>query len=109
MTKKTRTVQVGDRRVVLTVGPDQQEGEIARDQRGNVIDDDYVDTVLQEINAAKAPPGRPSLAEGISPLVQFRVPREVKEAVDRAARVRGVTTSQWLREAVQHELQHHAG
>lgn len=109
MTKKKRTVQVGDRRVVLTVGPDQRDGEIARDQRGNVIDDDYVDTVLHEINVAQAPPGRPSLAEGTSPLIQFRVPREVKEAVEQAALDRGMTTSRWLREAVEHELHHHAG
>lgn len=108
MTTRKRTVQVGARRVVLTIGPDQQEGEVARDQRGNVIDDDYVETVLQEINVAKAPPGRPSLGEGTSPLVQFRIPREVKAAVDEAARIRGVSTSQWLREAVEHELHHRA-
>jgi predicted HicB family RNase H-like nuclease len=94
--------------VVLTVGSDQQPGEVARDQRGNIIDDDYVDTVLQEINVAKAPPGRPSLAEGTSPLVQFRIPREVKAEIDEAARARGVSTSQWLREAVENELHHHA-
>lgn len=108
MTTRKRTVQVGDRRVVLTVGPDQQPGEVARDQRGNIIDEDYVEAVLLEINVQKAAPGRPSLAEGKSPLVQFRVPAEVKEAVDAAARDQGVSTSQWLRVAVEHELHRHA-
>lgn len=108
MTTRSRLVRVGASRVVLTVGPDQREGEIARDQRGNIIDDEYVDAVLQEINVAKAPPGRPSLAHGPSPLVQFRIPGETKAAIDQAARVRGVSVSQWLREAVEHELHRHA-
>ena len=104
MTSKKRNVRVGGRQVVLTVGPDQQPGEVARDQRGNIIDEDYVATVLREINVAKAAPGRPSLAEGKSPLVQFRVPPEIKEAVESAAKDRGVSTSEWLRAAVEHEL-----
>ncbi len=49
-----------------------------------------------------------TLAEGKSPLLQFRVPHEVKAAVDEAARAGGVSTSQWLREAVEHELHHQA-
>lgn len=108
MTAKKRTVRVGSRRVILTVGPDQYVGEIPRDQRGSVIDDAYAETVLREINVAKAPPGRPSLAVGTSPLIQFRVPQDIKSAVDAAARDRGVSTSQWLRDAVEHELHHRA-
>jgi hypothetical protein len=108
--QQDRTVDIDGRPVTLTAGPDQRPGELARDRQGNVIDDGYVTTVLEEIATAKAAPGRPSLStHGVSPLIQFRIPREVKDAIDAAARGRGVSTSQWLRHAVEHELQRDAG
>src|SRR5699024_4927497 len=54
------------------------------------------------------PPGRPSLSEsGTSPTVHFRVPNELRERAEQAAKSEGVTISEFARRLLERELADH--
>lgn len=50
------------------------------------------------------PQGRPSICEEELVTVSFKVPRSQKEAIDRAAKGRGETRSQFMRSALEQAL-----
>ena len=80
------------------LGPDIGPDEELRDSQGRVIDDAYVDVAVQDALARVRGRGRPSLsASGESPLLRVRLPRELDDAVRRAAGRSGVTRSEWVR------------
>jgi hypothetical protein len=75
-----------------------RRGEVLRDSRGRVIDDEYVDRAVEGAVAYVRGRGRPSLSEaGESPLLRVRVSRDLDEAVRVAARASGTTVSEWVR------------
>ncbi|MEI6623678.1 MAG: hypothetical protein WCP28_17440 [Actinomycetes bacterium] len=102
------TIPIGDARHRVTVQPDAAVGETFRDANGNLLDDAYADRAAAEVEdfVSKHRGGRPSLGgdEGTSPLIQFRVTAEQKEAIAAAAELSGVNPSQWLRRVVEQAL-----
>lgn len=80
------------------LGPDVSDDEELRDSRGREIDEEYVDAAVEEAMDQVRGRGRPSLsARGESPLLRVRLPRELDEAVDDAARRAGASRSEWVR------------
>lgn len=91
MTKRTRYV----------LGPDVADDEVVRDSKGRVIDDDYVERAVDDAHRRMDQRGRPSLStSGESPMLRVRLPRELAEAVDRAARNAQQSRSEWVRHAL---------
>lgn len=86
----------------ISVGPDEQPGDVVRDSAGQVVDDDYVARAVAALHRRR--PGRPSLDQHDSPTLRFRVPAAVKAAVANAAAAEGVNQSEWLRSVVEDAL-----
>lgn len=57
-----------------------------------------------ELEMIPWPPGRPSLDEGISPQISYRIPATLFEKARTRARSEGRTVSEIAREALQHYL-----
>jgi hypothetical protein len=83
------------------LGPDVGEGEVLRDSRGRVVDDRYAEEAAADAPRQVRARGRPSLSEqGESPLLRVRLPRELDEAVRRAASRTGKSRAEWVREVL---------
>jgi predicted HicB family RNase H-like nuclease len=83
------------------LGPDVPDTEVLRDRRGRVIDGRYVEEAAADALRKVRARGRPSLSEkGESPLLRVRVPRELDNAVRRAARSTGRSRADWVREVL---------
>ena len=79
------------------IGPDVDlETQIVRDRRGHRITKDYVDRVVE----AARKPGRPSLGDGRSPAIAFRLPNGLRKEADALAAREGKTISELAREAL---------
>jgi hypothetical protein len=78
------------------LGPDVTDDEKLYDSQGRLIDDSYVDAAVEDAQVRGR--GRPSLsASGESPLLRVRLPRELDDAVRRAAERSGTSRSEWVR------------
>ncbi len=77
------------------------EKEVVRDKKGRRITDAYVKSF---VDAARKP-GRPSLADGRSPAVACRLPRELRQKAEALAEREGKTISQLAREALESRLE----
>lgn len=85
---------------VYTLGPDLPESEL-RESKGRIVDDAYIDSAVEEAVATVRGRGRPSLSEtGESPLLRVRLPRDLDDAVRRAAAAAGTSRSEWVRLAL---------
>lgn len=77
-------------------GSDVADDEVLRDSKGRVVDDAYVEGAVDD--ALRRLRGRPSLSEsGESPLLRVRLPRELDDAVRRAAVHAGTSRAEWVR------------
>lgn len=80
------------------LGSDVADDEKLYDSQGRLIDDSYVDAAVEDAIAQARGRGRPSLsASGESPLLRVRLPRELDDAVRRAAERSGASRSEWVR------------
>ena len=80
------------------LGSDVADDEKLHDSQGRLIDDSYVDAAVEDAMAQVRGRGRPSLsASGESPLLRVRLPRELDDAVRRAAERSGASRSEWVR------------
>ena len=83
------------------LGPDVREDEVLRDSQGRVVDDRYAEEAAGDALRQVRARGRPSLSEkGESPLLRVRLPRELDEAVRRAASRTGKSRAEWVREVL---------
>jgi len=83
-------------------GPDVDlETETVRDKQGRRITTAYGDRLVE----AARKPGRPSLEEGRSPAIAFRLPRELRKRAEALAAREGKTVSQLAREALESRLE----
>ncbi len=84
------------------IGPDVDlEKEVVRDKKGRRITNAYVDRLVE--TARK--PGRPSLENGRSPAIAFRLPRELRQRAEAVAAREGKTVSELAREALESRLE----
>ena len=84
-----------------SLGPDVPDTQKLRDSAGRVIDDAYVDAVVEDAIRQVRGRGRPSLSEaGESPLLRVRISRELDKAVRKAAKDAGASRSEWVRQAL---------
>lgn len=89
------------RRTRYKVGPDVAESEVLRDRKGRKIDDRYVDRAVEDAVRKARQRGRPSLSEqGESPLLRVRLPRDLDDAVRRAAERTGKSRAEWVRDVL---------
>ena len=89
------------KRTTYKLGPDVPGSKVLRDRKGRVVDDEYVDRAVKDAVRKARSRGRPSLSEnGESPLLRVRVPRELDDAVRRAAEKAGKSRADWIREAL---------
>lgn len=83
------------------LGPDVGEDEVLLDSQGRTVDDEYVAAAVDGALAHVRGRGRPSLSSsGESPLLRVRLPRELDDAVRRAAADAGSTRAEWVRQAL---------
>ena len=83
------------------IGRDIGDGEILRDRKGNVVDDRYAEEAAADALRKVRARGRPSLSKkGESPLLRVRLPRELDEAVKKAANRAGKPRAEWVRETL---------
>lgn len=81
-----------------SLGPDVPDAEALRDSAGRIVDDAYVDAVVEDAVSKVRGRGRPSLSEsGESPLLRVRLSKELDQAVRRAAEHAGESRSDWVR------------
>jgi len=81
-----------------SLGPDVPEAETLRDSAGRTVDDAYVDAAVEDALARVRGKGRPSLSDSCeSPLLRVRLPRELDQAIRRAAADAGESRSDWVR------------
>ena len=81
-----------------SLGPDVPDTETLRDSVGRVVDDEYVDSAVEDALTKVRGRGRPSLSEsGESPLLRVRLSKELDDAVRRAAERAGESRSDWVR------------
>lgn len=86
------------REVRYRFGSDVGDIEVLQDRRGRVIDDRYVDDAVDHALEKVRGRGRPSLSQsGESPLLRVRLPRDLDEAVRRAAERSGASRADWVR------------
>lgn len=89
------------RRTTYRLGPDIPDTEVLRDRKGRAIDESYVDRAVEDAVRKARSRGRPSLSErGESPLLRVRLPRELDDAVRRAAERTGTSRAEWVREVL---------
>lgn len=83
-------------------GPDIPKGKALRDRRGRVVDDAYVAEAVEDAIIKARGRGRPSLSQaGESPLLRVRIPRELDDAVRKAAAKTGTSRAEWVRQVLQ--------
>lgn len=86
------------------LGPDIPDDEVLLDSQGRVVDDDYVREAVEDFHRRQEVRGRPSLSgsgePGESPMLRVRLPRELAEAVDEAAKSANTSRSEWVRRAL---------
>lgn len=91
-------------KVRYILGPDIPDDEVLHDSQGRVVDDDYVNEVVEDFHRRQDARGRPSLSgagePGESPMLRVRLPRDLAEAVDRAAKKAHTSRSEWVRRAL---------
>lgn len=95
-------------KVRYILGPDIPDDEPFYDSQGRLVDDDYVRRAVEEARRQVEARGRPSLSAsgepGESPMLRVRLPRELAEAVDRAAKGANTSRSEWVRRALAETL-----
>jgi predicted HicB family RNase H-like nuclease len=93
------------RQPTYSPGPDIPQDETLRDSQGRIVDDAYASAATEEAITTAHKRGRPSLSKsGESPLLRVRLPREVDDAITRAARQAGTTRAEWIRRAITQAL-----
>jgi predicted HicB family RNase H-like nuclease len=87
------------------MGPDVKTEEKIYDSKGNLIDENYIERAVEDVHRQLGR-GRPSLtAPGkTSPEIKARVPAELKRRVQQAARERGESLSDFIRGALERQL-----
>jgi hypothetical protein len=87
------------------LGPDVKPEEKVRDSKGNLIDENDIDSAVEDVHRQLGR-GRPSLtAPGKgSPEIKARLPAELKLRVQQAARERGESLSDVVRDALERRL-----
>jgi hypothetical protein len=87
------------------MGPDVKPEEKVYDSKGNLVDENYIERAVEDVHRQLGR-GRPSLtAPGkTSPEIKARVPAELKRRVQQAARERGESLSDFIREALERQL-----
>ncbi len=89
------------RRTTYRLGPDVPEDEALRDRKGRKVDDRYVDRAVEDAVQKARSRGRPSLSQqGESPLLRVRLPRDLDDAVRRAAERTGKSRAEWVRDVL---------
>lgn len=89
------------KRTTYILGPDVTDTEILRDSKGRVIDDSYVEAAADDALGQARGRGRPSLSEsGESPLLHVRLPRDLDDAIRKAAQEAGASRSDWVRQVL---------
>jgi hypothetical protein len=97
MQKKKRTTKT----TIDHLGTDVREDEELRDSKGRLIDEAYVEGAVADAMAKVRGRGRPSLSRsGASPLLRVRIPRDLDDAVRRAAERTGRSRADWVREVL---------
>jgi hypothetical protein len=78
------------------------EGDVLHDSKGRVVDDAYVEAAVDDALSQVRGPGRPSLTAsgGESPLLRVRLPRDLDDAIRRAADESGVPLADWVRQVL---------
>jgi predicted HicB family RNase H-like nuclease len=98
------------RRTTYRLGPDVPDGEVLRDGKGRVVDDRYVTRAVDDALRTVRSRGRPSLSDrGESPLLRVRLPRELDDAIQRAADHSGKSRAEWVREVLSEATRRAAG
>lgn len=87
------------------LGPDVKPDEKIYDSKGNLIDENYVENAVADVHRQLGR-GRPSLtAPGkTSPEIKARVPAELKDRLQQAAKEHGQPLSVFIREALERHL-----
>ena len=87
------------------LGSDVKPEEKIYDSTGNLIDEDYIDSAVEDVHRQLGP-GRPSLTGpgATSPEIKARVPAELKDRLQQAAREHGQPLSVFIREALERHL-----
>ena len=87
------------------LGPDVKPEEKIYDSKGNLIDENYIERAVEDVHRQLGR-GRPSLtAPGrISPEIKARVPVELKDRLQQAAKEHGKPLSVFIREALEQYL-----
>lgn len=89
------------KRTTYSLGPDVDDTELLRDSQGRVVDDNYAEAAVEDALRQVRGRGRPSLSKsGESPLLRVRLPRELDDAVRKAAADAGTSRSGWVRQAL---------
>ena len=89
------------RRTNYRPGPDIPQDEVLRDRKGRKVDNRYVDRAVKDAVRKTRSRGRPSLSEqGESPLLRVRLPRDLDDAVRRAAERTGKSRAEWVRDVL---------
>lgn len=98
------------RRTRYKLGPDVPKSEELRDRKGRKVDDRYVDRAVEDAVRKARSRGRPSLSEeGESPLLRVRLPRDLDDAVRRAAERTGKSRAEWVRDVLSQASRRAAG
>lgn len=87
------------------LGPDVKPEEKIYDSKGNLIDENYIERAVEDVHRQLGR-GRPSLtAPGrVSPEIKARVPVELKDRLQQAAKEHGKPLSVFIREALEQYL-----
>jgi predicted HicB family RNase H-like nuclease len=98
------------KRTTYRVGPNVGDTEVLRDRKGRVVDDRYVGEAVADAMRMARARGRPSLSKaGESPLLRVRLPRDLDDAVRKAAERTGKSRADWVREVLQKASRRAAG
>jgi len=90
------------KRTTYRLGADVPGGQKVRDHRGRVVDDAYVENAVEDAINKVRTRGRPSLSQtGESPLLRVRLPRDLDDAVRKAAAKSGTSRAEWVRQVLE--------
>jgi hypothetical protein len=90
-----------DKRTTYKLCPDIADTEVLHDSKGRAVDDDYIDAAVADALQKARGRGRPSLSRsGESPLLRVRLPRDLDDAVRKAAEEAGTSRSDWVRQVL---------
>lgn len=89
----------------VQLGPDVKPDEKVYDSKGNLIDENYIERAVEDVHG-RLGRGRPSLTGPgqVSPEIKARVPAELKQRLQQAAKDHGTPLSVFIREALEQHL-----